>query len=66
MPDHNAFTVWCKGGRIGTYRSRERAEAVLRAIASHPLEFLHIQEWTPGEGHFPFVTFEDGDDQDNP
>ena len=64
MTDNNAFTVWCKGGRVGTYRSREKAEAVLRAIASHPLEFLHIQEWTPGEGHFPFVTFEDNDDQE--
>jgi hypothetical protein len=65
MPDLNAYTVWCKGGRIGTYRTREKAEAVLRAIASHPLEFLHIQEWVPGEGHFPFVTFEDEPDQED-
>jgi hypothetical protein len=64
MTNLDAYTVWCKGGRVGTYRSREKAEAVLRAIASHPLEFLHIQEWTPGEGHYPFVTFDEEEVRD--
>ena len=60
MTNPNAYTVWCKGGRIGTYRSRERAEEVLREIADHPEQFLHIQEWQPGE-HYPYVTFDDGE-----
>jgi hypothetical protein len=62
MPDHNAYTVWCKGGRIGTYRSREKAEAVLRAIASHPLQYLHIQHWQPGAEYIQFVSFDDQED----
>ena len=59
MTSPSAFTVWCKGGRIGTYRTREKAEAVLRSIAMNPLQYLHVQEWVPGEGHYPFVTFDD-------
>lgn len=54
----NAYTVWCKGGRVGTYRSRERAEQVMREITAHPERYLHIQEWEPRE-HYPYVTFDD-------
>jgi len=61
MTDNHAYTVWCAGGRIGTYRTRERAEAKLAEIAANPGKFLHIQEWQPGE-HYPFVTF----DEDQP
>jgi len=57
----NAYTVWCKGGRIGTYRSRKRAEEVMREIADHPERYLHIQEWEPGS-HYPYVTFDDDTD----
>ena len=60
MTNPNAYTVWCKGGRIGTFRNRERAEAVLEAIAANPKQFLHIQEWEPGD-HYIFVTFNDDD-----
>ena len=57
----SAYTIWCKGGRIGTYRSRERAEEVMREIADHPERYLHIQEWEPGS-HYPYVTFDDDTD----
>ena len=63
MSDLNAYTVWCKGGRIGTYRERERAEAVMHDIAEHPEKYLHIQEWTPEPHHYPFVTFDDEEEQ---
>jgi hypothetical protein len=63
VSDLNAYTVWCKGGKVGTYRSREKAEQVLRAIASHPLEYLHIQTWQPGD-HYDYVTFDDTDQED--
>ena len=61
MTSPNAYTVWCKGGRIGTYRSRERAEEVMREIADHPERYLHIQEWQPGL-HYPYVSFSDDSD----
>jgi hypothetical protein len=64
MPDLNAYTVWCAGGKIGTYHTREAAEKKLRAIAMHPLQYLHIQEWAPGAEYYDYVTFED-DEQDN-
>ena len=64
MTDPHAFTLWCAGGRIGTYRTRDKAEAKLKQIADNPLEYLHIQEWIPGS-HYPFVTFdEEGNDHD--
>lgn len=59
MTANHAFTLWCAGGRIGTYRTRERAEAKMRAIAMQPLEYLHVQEWVPGEASLPVVTFDD-------
>ena len=65
MTNPSAFTVWCKGGKIGTYRTREKAEAVLRAIASHPLEYLHIQAWEPSEGFYEYVSFDEDPDQDD-
>jgi len=58
MPDNHAFTLWCKGGRIGTYRTREKADEWLEKIASDPRQYLHIQEWIPGE-HYNYVTFDD-------
>jgi hypothetical protein len=57
----DAYTVWCGKGRIGTYQTRERAEAVVQDIAQHPEKYLHIQEWTPEDYIAPFVTFEDNE-----
>lgn len=54
----SAFTLWCKGGRIGTYRSRDKADEWLEKIARDPRQYLHIQEWTPGD-HYDYVTFDD-------
>ena len=59
MPDLNAYTLWCAGGRIATFRSRDKAEQHLEKIAANPKQFLHIQEWTPEPHHYPFVTFDD-------
>ena len=58
----NAYTLWCKGGRIGTFRSREKAQEWLERIAANPREYLHIQEWSPNE-HYDFVTFNDEDEE---
>ena len=63
LTDNHAFTLWCAGGRIGTYRTRERAEAKMRAIAMQPLEFLHVQEWEPGT-HYDVVTFDDIEEEE--
>jgi hypothetical protein len=63
MTNPNAYTLWCKGGRIGTFRSREKAEEWLERIADNPREYLHIQEWTPEPSHLPFVNF-DGEDEE--
>lgn len=65
MTANHAFTVWCAGGRIGTYRTRDKAEAKLKQIAEQPERFLHIQEWQPGV-HYDYVTFDDeADEQTN-
>lgn len=54
-----AYTVWCGKGRVGTYQTRERAEAVIQDIAQHPEKYLHIQEWTPEGSVEDFITYED-------
>ena len=59
MSDLNAYTLWCQGGRIATFRSRDKAEKHLEKIAANPREYLHIQTWEPGD-HYEYVTF-DGD-----
>ena len=64
MTENNAYTLWCKGGRIGTFRTPEKAQEWLERIADNPREYLHIQEWIPG-AHYDFVTFdEEGNDHD--
>jgi hypothetical protein len=55
----DAYTVWCYRGRVGTYRTREQAEAVIEDIAKHPEKYLHVQKWTPSDAQYQFVTFED-------
>ena len=55
------YTVWCGTGRVGTYHTRERAQKVIEDIRAHPEKYLHIQEWTPGEYEYHFVTFEDNE-----
>lgn len=58
-PMTNAFTVWCGKGRVGTYHTKERADAVIEDIRRHPEKYLHVQKWTPAPEQYEFVTFED-------
>lgn len=60
----DAYTVWCSRGRVGTYRTREQAEAVVEDIRRHPEKYLHVQKWTPAPEQFEFVTFEDSDESE--
>jgi len=58
---NDAFTVWCGKGRVGTYHTKERADAVVEDIAKHPEKYLHVQKWTPSDAQYQFVTFEDSE-----
>ena len=56
-----AFTVFCAKGRVGTYHTRKKAEAIIADVKAHPEKYLHIQEWTPAPHHEAYVTFEDNE-----
>jgi hypothetical protein len=56
-----AYTVWCGRGRVGTYRTKERAEEMKQLIEEDPAAFTRIQTWDPG-AHYPHVTFHDAED----
>jgi Tfp pilus assembly protein PilP len=58
----NAYTVWVAHGRIGTYRTREKAEQVQAEVIANIEQLTRIQEWTPQEYEQPFVTFNDEDE----
>jgi hypothetical protein len=58
----NAYTVWVAHGRIGTYRTREKAEQVQSEVIANIEQLARIQEWTPQEYERPFVTFNDEDE----
>jgi hypothetical protein len=58
----NAYTVWVGKGRIGTYRTREKAEQVQAEVIANIEQLTHIQEWTPEPHHEPYVTFDDEDE----
>jgi hypothetical protein len=57
----NAYTVWVGKGRIGTYRTREKAEQVQAEVIANIEQLTHIQEWTPEKYLEPYVTFNDED-----
>jgi hypothetical protein len=58
----NAYTVWVGKGRIGTYRTREKAEQVQAEVIGRIAELIRIQEWMPEPHHEPYVTFDDEDE----
>ena len=58
----NAYTVRVAHGRIGTYRTREKAEQVQDEVIANIEQLTRIQEWTPYEYELPFVTFNDDDE----
>jgi len=55
----NAYTVWVGKGRIGTYRTREKAEQVQAEVIANIEQLTRIQEWTPHEYELQFVMFND-------
>jgi len=55
----NAYTVWVAHGRIGTYRTREKAEQVQAEVIANIEQLTRIQEWMPEPHHEPYVTFDD-------
>jgi hypothetical protein len=57
-----AYTVWVSGGRIGTYHTREKAEEIKRKVEKEIANLTRIQEWEPEEHHYPYVTFNDGEE----
>ena len=56
-----AYTVWVAHGRIGTYRTREKAEQVRDEVIHQVAKLIRIQEWSPNE-HYAYVTFNDDDE----
>lgn len=54
----NAYTVFVGNGRIGTYRTREKAEEIRREVIANVEQLSRIQEWTPNE-FYEYVTFDD-------
>ena len=58
MSDNNAYTLWCGGGSIATFRTREAAEAYLELVVADPRRYLSIQEWYPEPHWVPHVTFD--------
>ena len=58
----NAYTVWVAKGRIGTYRTREKAEEIRLKVIANIEELVRIQTWTPEPHHEPYVTFNDDED----
>jgi hypothetical protein len=58
----NAYTVWVTHGRIGTYRTREKADEIRRKVINNIEQLTHIQEWTPEPHHEDYVTFNDEDE----
>lgn len=59
-----AYTVYCSGKAIKTFRTRKAAEAYQASVIDEPALFLKIESWEPGH-HLPFVEFvEDKDGQE--
>lgn len=58
----NAYTVWVSKGRIGTYRTKEKAEQVRRQVIANVKDLTYIQEWTPEDWMYDKVTFNDEDE----
>lgn len=56
-----AYTVYCSGKAIKTFKTREAAEAYRAAVIDEPALFLRIDEWEPGI-HLPYVDFEEDKD----
>jgi hypothetical protein len=55
----NAYTVWVAHGRIGTYKTPEKAEEIRQKVIDNIEDLVRIQTWTPEPHHEAYVTFDD-------
>jgi hypothetical protein len=53
-----AYTVWVAHGRIGTYKTPEKAEQIRQQVIDNIEDLVRIQTWEPNE-HYAYVTFDD-------